>query len=89
MSIEEHLNDEQATKSDVKIDRPNKRRTKRKASDSTSQSSQLNIDLPDDLKLSLKLQAMQEDTTISELVRHYLTTNERMPLYEVKLKRAA
>ena len=75
---------------DVVISKPRTRRSRKLGTKKPrNTSSQINIDLPDDLKLSLKLEALQEDSTISDLVIYYLTTAESMPVYEVRKKRAA
>ena len=73
---------------DVVVSRPTKK-PRNKASKRSRSVSQLNIELPEDIKLSLKLEAMQEDTTIGDLILHYLTTNEAMPIYEVRKRRSA
>jgi hypothetical protein len=73
---------------DVVLSRPTKK-PRTKSSKRSRNLTQVNIELPEDIKLSLKLEAMQEDTTIGDLILHYLTTNESMPIYEVRKRRSA
>ena len=73
---------------DVVVSRPTTKKAKPKRSRKENEIVQCNIELPANVKLSLKLQAFTEGTTVGELVTHYLTTNESMTFYEVRQKRA-
>lgn len=73
---------------EIVVTRPTKK-PRPKTSKRSRNLTQLNVEIPEDIKLSLKLEAMQEDTTIGDLILHYLTTNESMPIYEVRKRRSA
>ena len=73
---------------DVVVSRPHTKKARPKRTRKDTEIVQCNIELPSNIKLSLKLQAFTEGTTVGELVTHYLTTNESMTFYEVRQKRA-
>lgn len=83
--MNEHTEDELP---DVVVTRPSTKKARTKRARKDNEIVQCNIELPANIKLSLKLQAFTEGTTVGELVTHYLTTNERMNFYEVRQKRA-
>ena len=47
---------------------------------------QVSLTLPSDLALEIKLAAMAENITQAELIEEYLTTNRKMPRFELKSK---
>ena len=74
---------------DVIVSRPSTKKSSRTRARKEQEIVQCNIELPANIKLSLKLQAFTEGTTVGELVTHYLTPKEAMSFFEVRQKRSA